>query len=121
MANVTYENKDKNLKDGVHNKFTDADANNIKAAVNSKADASAVAALANPFRGPFNFTAGAFPTTGGTGAAGAVQAGNVYDAVLDDPNTPVTIDGVYITHGAQVRARVDAPGQTGANWKATNA
>lgn len=121
MANVTYENKDKNLKDGVHNKFTDQNANELKAAVNSKADASGVAALANPFRGNFNFTAGAFPTTGGTGSAGAVQAGNVFDAVLDDPNTPVTIDGKLITHGAQVRALVDTPGQTGANWKVTNA
>lgn len=39
MANVTFDDKDRNVKDGTHNKFRDIDANEIKRAVNSKIDA----------------------------------------------------------------------------------
>lgn len=42
MANVTYEDKDKNIKDGVHNYFRDIDANEVKRAVNSKIDAEKI-------------------------------------------------------------------------------
>lgn len=42
MANVNYEDKDKNIKDGVHNYFRDIDANEVKRAVNSKIDADKI-------------------------------------------------------------------------------
>ncbi len=121
MANISYADKDKNVKDGVKNKFRDIDANEIKNAVNSKADAATVAAAANPFRGTFNMTAGVYPTVGGTGPSGAVQKGNVFDAILTDPDTPVTVDGKVITHGAEMRAMIDTPGQISANWRISNA
>jgi hypothetical protein len=40
--NVTYEDKDKNVPDGVHNYFRVEDANEVKKAVNSKLDADKV-------------------------------------------------------------------------------
>jgi hypothetical protein len=40
--NVTFEDKDKNQKDGTHNKFRDVDANEVKRAVNSKIDADKI-------------------------------------------------------------------------------
>src|ERR1044072_242852 len=39
MASITYDDKDKNVKDGVHNKMRDIDANEIKRVVNVKLDA----------------------------------------------------------------------------------
>lgn len=121
MANITYTDKDKNVKDGVKNKFRDLDANEIKQAVNSKADTATVAALATPFRGNFNMDAGVYPATGGTGPSGAIQKGNTFDAVLTNPDAPVTVDGKLITSGAEMRALVDAPGQISANWRISNA
>lgn len=40
--NVTFEDKDKSVVDGVHNYFRDVDANEVKRAVNSKADADKI-------------------------------------------------------------------------------
>jgi hypothetical protein len=42
MANITYDDKDKNVKDGVHNKMRDIDANEIKRVVNGKVDADKI-------------------------------------------------------------------------------
>jgi hypothetical protein len=44
MANITYQDKDKTIQDGVRNKWRDIDANEVKQAVNSKADEDAVTA-----------------------------------------------------------------------------
>lgn len=52
-----------------------------------------------------------FPTTGGTGTAGAIKRGNQFDITVAG-----TLGGVDVEPGATVRAKVDTPGQTLGNW-----
>lgn len=47
MANITYTDKDKTATDGIANKWRDVDANEVKTAVNSKADTSSVSNVDN--------------------------------------------------------------------------
>lgn len=221
--NVTFEDKDKSVVDGVHNYFRDVDANEVKRAVNSKLDADKVgtangvaplgpdgkipeqyidtqataeeipftpagnlsatdvqaaleeldaekqAALGfNPenvgnkatnlsentsntkyptvkatadgdaatleaakaysdsvntnalnFRGYFDPTgATVYPTTGGTGTAGAIVAGNTWEiSVAIAANT----NGIHPAYdvGDLIVAKISTPGQTAANWGRT--
>ena len=53
-----------------------------------------------------------FPTTGGTGLAGAIQKGNEFDITVGG-----ILGGVDVGSGATIRAKVDSPGQTLANWR----
>lgn len=217
MANVTFEDKDKNVKDGVHNYLRDIDANEIKRAVNSKIDADKIgtangvapldgdgkipaqyvdldgavapenipftpagniaatnvrdaiaeldaekqAALGyNPenvgnkatnlssntsntlyptvkavadgdtatlnaakayadsvnvnvlnYRGYWDASGGTvYPSTGGTGSAGAIQAGNTWE---------ISVAGGGYDVGDLIVAKIAAPGQTAANWGKT--
>jgi hypothetical protein len=131
MADITYVNKDKDIKDGTRNKWKDADANEVKTAVNSKADRTEVAALATPFRGDHNVVVAAFlwPTANGTFTGGKPGQGNVYDIVLDDPASPPTVGGKLITHGSTIRAKINDPSIGGTldinaqavNWIVSNA
>lgn len=130
MANITYVDKNKDIKDGTRNKWKDADANEVKNAVNSKADKTEVAALATPFRGDHNVVVAAFvwPTANGTFTGGKPGKGNVYDIVLDDPENPPTIGGKLIADGSTIRAKIDDPSvggtltnaQQAANWIVKN-
>ena len=58
---------------------------------------------------------GAYPSTGGSGTAGAIKKGDIWfiDANGYLGTTPVVT-------GASVRALADNPGQTGANWNVLN-
>lgn len=52
-----------------------------------------------------------FPETGGTGSAGAIKKGNLFRvSVAGEPG------GYLIDVNSEIRARVDTPGQTLANW-----
>lgn len=52
-----------------------------------------------------------FPTSGGTGASGAIEAGNLFRvSVYGEPG------GYPIDVNTEIRALVDSPGQTLANW-----
>lgn len=52
-----------------------------------------------------------FPTTGGTGASGAIKRGNSFRvSVGGEPG------GYSIDPNAEIRALVDTPGQTASNW-----
>lgn len=53
-----------------------------------------------------------FPTTGGTGAGGAIKRGNQFDITVAG-----TLGGVDVEPGATIRARVDAPAQVLSNWR----
>lgn len=53
-----------------------------------------------------------FPTTGGTGTAGAIARGNQFDITVAG-----TLGGMDVEPGATIRAKVDAPGQTLSNWR----
>jgi hypothetical protein len=217
---VTYDDKDKNQTDGVHNKFRDIDANEIKQAVNSKVDTAskgqpggvtplngagqidpqyinldgaldadnvdftpsgnlaadnvgdalreldtekqpalgftpenagnkatnlsdtvsntkyptvkatvdgdnATLAAAKAYTdsagiGGFTFCgsydpngATVYPTTGGTGTAGAIEAGNAFEI-----SAPIAAGGGHPAYdqGDIIVAKFDAPGQTSANW-----
>lgn len=130
MADITYLDKDKTIKDGTRNKWKDVDANMVKNVVNAKADKTEIASLGNPFRGDHNIVVAAFawPTTNGTFTGGKPGAGNTYDVVLDDPENPPTIGGKLIVHGATIRAKIDDPSvggtltnaQQAANWIVKN-
>jgi hypothetical protein len=139
MADITYADKDKNIKDGVHNKFTDLNANEIKTKVNSKEDKStkgnpngycpldaggqipaAFLVGGNPFVGNYNADSALFPASGGSGPGGVVLKGNVFDIVLTDPTTPVIMGGQQVNHGGTIRALTDNPLQDSTKWKISN-
>ena len=63
-------------------------------------------------RGNYNPTAtSAYPTTGGSGASGAILKGDLW-AISADGN----VNGIAVTIGDTIRALVDAPAQVNANW-----
>lgn len=67
--------------------------------------------------GTFDFSGNTFPATGGTGTAGAIQAGNLFSASVSGAPGGVTITAPYGT----ATARVDNPGQALANWRIQSA
>ena len=78
-------------------------------AVKSLVDA-AVAGLLD-YRGIYDASAGAYPTTGGSGTAGAIQKGDVFLISVAG-----TISGQVLSVGDWLVANVDAPGQTATKW-----
>ena len=55
-----------------------------------------------------------YPTTGGSGASGAILKGDLW-AISVDGN----VNGIAVTVGDTIRALVDAPAQNNANWAIT--
>lgn len=66
-------------------------------------------------RGNFNASINAYPSTGGSGAAGAILKGDLWTVSVAGtlPTSQV------VTAGDLVRALVDTPGNTQANWAVT--
>ncbi len=66
-------------------------------------------------RGSFSAAGGAYPSTGGSGTAGAIKKGDVW--TISVAGTLPT--GQVVEVGDLVRALVDTPGNTQANWAIT--
>lgn len=62
-------------------------------------------------RGNFDASVNAFPSTGGSGAGGAINKGDIWTISIGG-----TIAGVVVAPKQTVRAMADVPGQTAANW-----
>jgi hypothetical protein len=67
-------------------------------------------------RGNYDASGNVFPSSGGSGAAGAIVKGDIWRI-----SVPGTLGGKNVIVDEQVRALVDAPGQTAANWGLTGA
>ena len=67
------------------------------------------------YRGDWDASGNTFPTTGGTGDGGAIEAGNWWYISVAG-----TLAGQPVDPGDQIFARVDNPGQTGSNWAVIN-
>ncbi len=78
-------------------------------AVKSAID-NAVLGLLND-RGNHDASSNTFPTTGGSGVAGAILKGDIWFISVVG-----TLGGVAVNVGDQVRALQNAPGQTASNW-----
>lgn len=66
-------------------------------------------------RGNYNPTATlAYPTTGGSGVAGAILKGDLWSISADG-----NVNGIAVTVGDTIRALVDNPAQVNANWAIT--
>ncbi len=63
-------------------------------------------------RGGHNASANLFPSIGGSGAGGLIRRNDTYDLTAGG-----FLDGVYYDAGTTLRALIDEPGQTRANWK----
>lgn len=70
---------------------------------------------ANPFRGFWDASGGTYPTTGGTGSGGDIEAGNWWRISVAG-----TLGGEPVDVGDQLFAGIDDPGQTPANWTNVN-
>jgi len=62
-------------------------------------------------RGNYNAGGNTFPASGGSGTAGAIKKGDIWFI-----STAGILGGNSVSVGASVRALVDSPGQTAANW-----
>lgn len=63
------------------------------------------------YRGVYDASGNVFPSASGSGTAGAILKGDVYNVSVGG-----TMGGELTEVGAQVIATVDTPGQTAANW-----
>jgi hypothetical protein len=61
--------------------------------------------------GNWSGASGTYPNAGGTGAAGAIRKGDTFYI-----NVAGNLGGVAVNIGDSVRAMINAPGQTAANW-----
>jgi hypothetical protein len=66
-------------------------------------------------RGSFDASGGSYPSTGGSGTSGAIKKGDIWTVSV--AGTLPT--GQVVEVGDVVRALVDTPGQTQANWSIT--
>lgn len=62
-------------------------------------------------RGNYDASTNVFPSTGGSGTAGAIKKGDLWYISVAG-----TLGGVAVNVGDTIRALTDAPGQTAANW-----
>jgi len=62
-------------------------------------------------RGNYDASSNLFPSSGGSGVAGAILKGDLWTV-----NVAGTLGGVSVTNGDVVRALTDSPGQTASNW-----
>lgn len=62
-------------------------------------------------RGSYDASSNLFPSTGGSGTAGAIMKGDIWTI-----NVQGTLGGVLMHIGDTVRSLVDSPGQTSTNW-----
>jgi len=62
-------------------------------------------------RGTFNASVNTFPASGGSGTAGAILKGDIWTISVAG-----TLGGHAVAIGDTVRALIDTPGQTDANW-----
>jgi hypothetical protein len=65
-------------------------------------------------RGNYDASGNVFPSSGGSGTAGAIKKGDLYTISVAG-----TLGGNAVTPGDLVRALVDTPGQTSSNWAVT--
>lgn len=66
-------------------------------------------------RGNYNASLGVYPSTGGSGAGGAILKGDIWFISVAG-----TIDSHYYEVGDSIRALVDNPAQVSANWGSMN-
>lgn len=78
-------------------------------ATQAYADALVVSLLDD--RGNYNASSNVFPSSGGSGAAGAILKGDLWTISVAG-----TLGGHAVTPGDVVRALVDTPGSTDSNW-----
>jgi hypothetical protein len=62
-------------------------------------------------RGSYDASGNVFPSTGGSGVAGAIMKGDIWYISVGG-----TLGGTTVAIGDSVRALVNTPGQTAANW-----
>jgi hypothetical protein len=82
-------------------------------AVKTYADGLVVGLL--DYRGAYNASSNTYPTTGGSGTAGAVLKGDTWVISVAG-----ILGGVPIQIGDTIIANIDTPGQTAANWNTLN-
>ena len=66
-------------------------------------------------RGNYNASGNVFPSSGGSGTAGAILKGDLWYISVAG-----TLGGTSVVVGSSVRALVDTPGQTSTNWSILN-
>lgn len=68
------------------------------------------------YRGGYNASGNVYPSSGGSGTAGAVMKGDMWIVSVVG-----TIDGTAVQVGDSLIASIDTPGQTASNWNILNA
>lgn len=95
------------------NAYSDSVSSTAETNAKSYADGLVIGLLDD--RGNYNPTVTSlYPTTGGSGVAGAILKGDLWTISYDG-----NVNGIAVTTGDTVRALVDAPGQNNANWAIT--
>lgn len=80
-----------------------------------QAQISASIAAGRSFRGAYDASGGTYPSTGGSGASGAIQAGDHWIISVGG-----TLGGQSVQAGDLLYSIVDTPGQTASNWQAVD-
>ena len=83
--------------------------NAVNTTSNAYADSLVVGLLDD--RGNYNASGNVFPSSGGSGTAGAILKGDLWTISVAG-----TLGGVAVTTGDVLRALADTPGQTAGNW-----
>lgn len=67
------------------------------------------------YQGDWDASGGTYPTTGGSGTAGAIMKGDMFIISVAG-----TLGGVDIQIGDEIIAKINTPGQTSSNWTTLN-
>lgn len=69
------------------------------------------------WRGAHDLSANAYPSTGGSGSSGDIQSGDEWYVSVSGDLDVSGLGVITISVGALLKALVDTPGTTPANWK----
>jgi hypothetical protein len=101
-----------NTAESNSNAYADSVSSNAENNAKSYADTLVVGLLDD--RGNYDASVDLFPSSGGSGTAGAIKKGDLWTVSVSG-----TLGGVDVSIGDAIRALSDTPGQTSANWNIT--
>lgn len=89
----------------------------VQGGTSKKTTAAAVAFSNGHWRGAYDLSVDAYPSSGGSGTGGAIQSGDEWYVSVSGELDVTGLGVITINTGAIIKALVNTPGTTPANWR----
>lgn len=89
----------------------------VQGGTSKKTTAAAIALSSGHWRGAYDLSVDAYPSSGGSGEGGSIQSGDEWYVSVSGDLDLEGLGIITINAGALIKALVNTPGSTPANWK----